>query len=202
MFEFRVTVLKTTFNKHSFARKFLTYPIFFSCISWRLPVSWQGSSGPSFQRSFAIGNVHLLGGRCTKLRAAVFKQATLIEIPDGFVFPGILSKSMSLSAGEWLGGEGTIHILNQNDLGKWAGQGTAQEKWGIRWKHINLSPSNLGCHDFQTPFKKAGPLLSTPFFMSNWKITIRKVNWKLQPNSYHHAQSQVFIGLLHHKLQC
>lgn len=74
---------------------------------------------------------------------------------------------MSLSAGEWLGGEDTIHILNQNDLGKWAGQGTAKEKWGIRWKHINLSPSNLGCHNFQTPFKRAGPLLSTPF---SWVI--------------------------------
>lgn len=71
------------------------------------------------------------------------KQATLIEIPDGFVFSGILSKSMSLSAGERLGGECTIYILNQKDLRKWAGQGTAQEKWGIWWKHINLSSSNL-----------------------------------------------------------
>lgn len=73
----------------------------------------------------------------------LFKQASLTEIPDGFVFPGILSKNLSLSAGEWLGGECTIHILNQKDLSKWAGQGTAQEKWGMWWKHINLSSSNL-----------------------------------------------------------
>lgn len=77
------------------------------------------------------------------LELLVCKEAALIEIPDGFVFPGILSENMSLSAGEWLGGEYKIYILNQKDLRKWAGQGTAQEKWGIWWKHINLSSSNL-----------------------------------------------------------
>jgi len=46
------------------------------------------------------------------------KHAPLIEIPGGFAFPGTLSNSMSLSAGECLGGECTICILNQKDLRK------------------------------------------------------------------------------------
>lgn len=137
-------------------------------------------------------------GRCTKLRAAASKQATLIEIPDGFVFPGILSRSMSLSVGEWLGGEHTICILNQSNLRKWAGQRTVEEEWGMRWKHINLSPSNLACHDFQTPSQRAEPAVTTYFA---WVIQTHNTSWKLQPSSYHHIQSQALIVLLRCKQQ-
>lgn len=45
--ELRVTVFKTTPNKHTFASKSLTCPMFCSCISCRLLASRQGSSGPS-----------------------------------------------------------------------------------------------------------------------------------------------------------
>lgn len=102
-------------------------------------------------------------GRCKKFTTAASKQATLIEIPAGFVFPGILSRNMSLSVGEWLGGEHTICILNQSNLRKWAGQRTVEEKWGMWWKPINLSHSSLGCHDCQTPSQRAGPLVTTSF---------------------------------------
>lgn len=109
-------------------------------------------------------------------------------------------KNMSLSAGEWLGGECTIYILNQKDPSKWAGQGTAQEEeWGMWWKHINLSSSNLDVKISWHPLRGLDLLFPILF---HEKLQIPEVDWKLQPIFYYHTLSQILVGPLHCESLC
>lgn len=141
---------------------------------------------------------HIRKSKCLELLLS--KQATLIEIPDGFVFPGILSKKhVTVSRGATGRRAHNLYPKSEGSqqMRSWSRNST-REMGPVMKTHKSVLQQPW-CHNFQTPSQRAGPLVSNSF---SWVIEIPEVDWKLQPSSYHHIQSQILVGIVHCESLC
>lgn len=133
------------------------------------------------------------------LKLLLSKQATLIEIPDGFVFPGILSKKHVTVSRGVLGRRKHNLYLRSEGSQQMSWPRNSTREMGHMMKTHKSGLQQPWCHNFQTPSQRAGPLVSNSF---SRVIQIHEVDWKLRPNLYHHTQSQTLVGFLHGESLC